>query len=135
MKKDIVQVKNPKTGLYCKIDRSIGRIISYKKTNGKYKNIKAARTNSYMTEWISVKDRFPEHQQPVLAYAVTRSGKEGFGVAIFVDSIKMNEELMKTPYFMECVDAKAHPYYFVSQEQKQHTYNVVSHWMPLPKKP
>jgi len=43
LKKDIVQVKNPKTGLYCKIDRSVGKIIAYKKTVGKYKNIKVTR--------------------------------------------------------------------------------------------
>jgi len=35
----IVQIKNPKSGKYVKIDRSKGKIISYKKTKGPYKNI------------------------------------------------------------------------------------------------
>ncbi|MBW6471422.1 MAG: hypothetical protein K0A90_09415 [Methanosarcinaceae archaeon] len=43
VKKDIVQVKNPKSGHYVKIDRSIGIILSYKKTEGPYKNIPIAR--------------------------------------------------------------------------------------------
>lgn len=42
-KHDIVQVKNPKTGRYVKIDRTIGRILSHKKTPGPYKNIPIAR--------------------------------------------------------------------------------------------
>lgn len=42
-KHDIVQVKNPRTGRYVKIDRTIGRIISHKKTLGPYKNIPIAR--------------------------------------------------------------------------------------------
>jgi Protein of unknown function (DUF551) len=47
----------------------------------------------------------------------------------------MNEDLKKTPYAHECVDINKNPYYFVSQEQKRHTYNVVTHWMPLPEPP
>lgn len=43
VKKDIVQVKDPKTGLYSKIDRSTGKIIATKKTAGAYKAIKVAR--------------------------------------------------------------------------------------------
>lgn len=39
----IVQVKNPKTGRYVKIDREKGRIVAHKKTVGPYKNIKVAR--------------------------------------------------------------------------------------------
>lgn len=42
-KKDIVQVKNPKTGHYVKIDRSKGKIISHKKSAGKYKDVPVAR--------------------------------------------------------------------------------------------
>lgn len=38
-KKDLIQVKNPRTGCYIKIDKSIGAIISRKKTSGPYKNI------------------------------------------------------------------------------------------------
>jgi len=42
-KKDVVQVKNPKTGRYVKIDRDAGRIISHKKSSGKYKGVPVAR--------------------------------------------------------------------------------------------
>jgi len=42
-KKDIVQVKNPKTGKYVKIDRDAGKIISHKKSSGKYKGVPVAR--------------------------------------------------------------------------------------------
>lgn len=41
--KNIVQVKNPKSGHYVKIDRSVGRIISHKKSEGPYKNIPIAK--------------------------------------------------------------------------------------------
>lgn len=41
-KKDIVQVKNPKTDRYVKIDRDVGLIIARKKTPGPYKNIPVA---------------------------------------------------------------------------------------------
>lgn len=41
-KKDEVQVKNPKTGRYVKIDRSAGKIISHKKSAGKYKGVPVA---------------------------------------------------------------------------------------------
>ncbi len=43
VKRDIVQVKNPKSGHYVKIDRSLGKILSYKKTEGPYKNVPIAR--------------------------------------------------------------------------------------------
>jgi len=42
-KHDIVQVKNPKTDRYVKIDRTIGRILSHKVTEGPYKDIPVAR--------------------------------------------------------------------------------------------
>ncbi len=45
-KKDVVQVKNPKTGHYVKIDRDEGRIVDYKKTEGPYKNVPIARKSS-----------------------------------------------------------------------------------------
>jgi len=41
-KYDIVQVRNPKTERYVKIDRTKGRIISHKITKGMYKNIPIA---------------------------------------------------------------------------------------------
>jgi len=45
-KKDVVQVKNPKSGHYVKIDRSVGVIVSHKKSSGPYKNIPVARKKS-----------------------------------------------------------------------------------------
>jgi len=42
-KKDVVQVKNPRTGNYVKIDRGKGKIISHKKSSGPYKGIPIAR--------------------------------------------------------------------------------------------
>lgn len=45
-KRDIVQVKNPKTGRYVKIDRDAGKILSHKKSSGKYKDIPVARKRS-----------------------------------------------------------------------------------------
>jgi hypothetical protein len=80
--------------------------------------------------WINVKDALPKHQDIILVCS-----RKGIGVATFVDSIKMNEELRKTSYANECVDVDKHPYYFVSQEIRQHTFNDVTHWMHLPKKP
>ncbi len=38
-KHNIVQVKNPKTGHYVKIDKTEGKILSHKATSGAYKNI------------------------------------------------------------------------------------------------
>jgi hypothetical protein len=45
-KSRIVQVKNPKTGHYVKIDRQEGRILSNKKSQGPYKGVKVARKSS-----------------------------------------------------------------------------------------
>lgn len=45
-KKDVVQVKNPKTGHYVKIDRTEGRIIDHKKSEGPYKDVPIARKSS-----------------------------------------------------------------------------------------
>jgi len=42
-KKDVVQVKNPKSGHYVKIDRSVGRIIAHKRSDGPYKDVPIAR--------------------------------------------------------------------------------------------
>jgi hypothetical protein len=39
---EIVQVRNPRTGRYVKIDRTKGRVISHKRTKGLYKNIPEA---------------------------------------------------------------------------------------------
>lgn len=45
-KKDVVQVKNPKTSRYVKIDRAAGRIVASKKSSGPYKNIPVARKSN-----------------------------------------------------------------------------------------
>ena len=45
-KKDIVQVKNPKSGHYVKIDRDEGKIIGHKKSEGPYKGVPIARKKS-----------------------------------------------------------------------------------------
>jgi hypothetical protein len=45
-KPDIVQVKNPRTGHYVKIDRSAGKIIDHKKSEGAYKDVPIARKSS-----------------------------------------------------------------------------------------
>jgi len=42
-KKDVVQVKNPKSGHYVKIDRSAGKIIAHKTSAGPYKDVPIAR--------------------------------------------------------------------------------------------
>mgnify|MGYP006978337914 CR=1 FL=1 len=42
-KHDIVQVKNPRTDRYVKIDRTVGLIVSHKKSEGPYKGIPVAR--------------------------------------------------------------------------------------------
>lgn len=44
-KKDIVQVKNPRTNRYVKIDRDQGKIIGHKKSEGKYKDVPIARNS------------------------------------------------------------------------------------------
>ena len=45
-KRDIVQVKNPRTGHYVKIDRAAGKIIDHKKSEGAYKDVPVARKSS-----------------------------------------------------------------------------------------
>lgn len=42
-KRDVVQVKNPKSKRYVKIDRTAGRIVSHKKSEGPYKGVPVAR--------------------------------------------------------------------------------------------
>ncbi|WP_407357130.1 hypothetical protein [Methanolobus sp. WCC5] len=43
VERDIVQIKNPKSGRYVKIDRTAGKILDHKKSEGPYKNIPIAR--------------------------------------------------------------------------------------------
>lgn len=42
-KHDVVQVQNPRSGHYVKIDRTAGRIISHKQSEGPYQNVPIAR--------------------------------------------------------------------------------------------
>lgn len=42
-KHDVVQVLNPRSGHYVKIDRTAGKIIAHKQSEGKYQNIPVAR--------------------------------------------------------------------------------------------
>jgi hypothetical protein len=42
-KQDIVQVKNPRTDRYVKIDRSAGKIVAHKKSPKPYKGVPVAR--------------------------------------------------------------------------------------------
>lgn len=39
MDAEVVQIKNPKTGKYTKIDKTSGKILAHKKSDGPYKNI------------------------------------------------------------------------------------------------
>jgi len=45
-KKDVVQVRNPRSGRYVKIDRGEGRILDHKKSDGPYKNVPVARKSA-----------------------------------------------------------------------------------------
>jgi len=45
-KKDIVQVRNPRSGHFVKIDRTAGKIIDHKKSDGAYKGVPIARKSS-----------------------------------------------------------------------------------------
>lgn len=42
-KSDVVQIRNPKSDRYVKIDRAKGKIIAHKKSAGPYKNVPIAR--------------------------------------------------------------------------------------------
>ena len=42
-KPNVVQVKNPRSGHYVKIDRSVGTILGHKKSDGPYKGVPVAR--------------------------------------------------------------------------------------------
>jgi hypothetical protein len=50
-KPDIVQVKNPKSGHYVKIDRSKGKIIDHKKSDGPYKGVPIASKRKGFEGW------------------------------------------------------------------------------------
>jgi hypothetical protein len=45
-KPDLVQVKNPRSGKYVKIDRARGVIVAHKKSYGPYKNVPVAEKSA-----------------------------------------------------------------------------------------
>ena len=47
--KNFVQTKNPKTGLYVKINKTDGVIVAHKKTPGPFKGIPFARKKKELT--------------------------------------------------------------------------------------
>lgn len=42
-KSNVVQIKNPRTGHYVKINRSEGKIVSHKSSKGPYKGVPVIR--------------------------------------------------------------------------------------------
>jgi hypothetical protein len=44
--RNVVQVKNPRSGHYVKVDRNAGRIVGHKSTAGPYKGVPVARKSS-----------------------------------------------------------------------------------------
>lgn len=76
--------------------------------------------------WISVYEDLPHHEEFILAH-----GKLGFCVCIFINTIKMNEELDRVGHPEEKVDTLKQPYFFCSQERKGHVLRDVTHWMKL----
>ena len=44
--RELVQVKNPRSGRYVKIDKSAGRIVSHKKSPGPYKGVRVVKARS-----------------------------------------------------------------------------------------
>jgi hypothetical protein len=65
-KEDIVQIKNPKSGKYIKIDRSAGTIIGHKKTKGPYKGIPIAEKRP---------ERLKRPESPTFEYGWMYKGK------------------------------------------------------------
>lgn len=62
-KRDVVQVKNPRSGRYVKIDRGAGVIVSHKKSPGPYKGVPVARkrrvpSDFVRTEYVAFDDEF-----------------------------------------------------------------------------
>ena len=82
------------------------------------------------SNWISVKDRLPEHDDSVLVIT-----KKGHAVCIFLDSKKVNEKLQSTGLINDEIDINQDPYYFCCRSSLMHTLNGVTHWMPLPEQP
>jgi Protein of unknown function (DUF551) len=81
-----------------------------------------------MSEWISVKDKLPDHHKSVLVITKT----DAQAVVIFLNDKDTNSFLEK--YFINVPDDyKGHA--FCSQEIRGNVLTGVTHWMPLPEKP
>lgn len=87
-------------------------------------------TSDWVIRWINIKDKLPEHHAIILVCS-----PKGMACATFIDSKKMNIDLINKGYKGEVGDVNEHPYYFASNEMKGHTCNNVTHWMPLPELP
>ena len=74
-----------------------------------------------MSEWISVKDRLPEHNQRVLIFA---EGKEDFSTIIQISQISNVGLFPSTPKWDWIAPFQ---YFFTNYE--------ITHWMPLPSPP
>lgn len=74
-----------------------------------------------MSEWISVKDHLPEHNQRVLIFA---ESKEGFDTIIQISHIGNVGLFPSTPTWDWIAPFQ---YFFMNYE--------ITHWMPLPKPP
>jgi hypothetical protein len=61
VKHDVVQVKNPRSGHYVKIDRTSGKILAHKQSEGAYKNIPVARKRKWLFTalWMVMPSRVP----------------------------------------------------------------------------
>lgn len=74
-----------------------------------------------MSEWISVKDRLPKHNQRVLIFA---EGKEDFSTIIQISHIGNVGLFPSTPMYDWIAPFQ---YFFMNYE--------ITHWMPLPNPP
>lgn len=82
-----------------------------------------------MSDWISVKDKLPEHDRLVLVYAVTGAQV----VCIFLYNKKTMDSLCDRGMIVS--DKEDKNYFFCSQENPGNCLNGVTHWCPLPKAP
>ena len=75
--------------------------------------------SEYSNNWISVKDKLPEHMQTVIAI-------------IIVDFVE-NEEVFRTlrMHDIPIPDIQREGYAFCSRENRSNELNNVTHWMPV----
>ena len=80
-----IQIKNPKTNRYIKIDREKGSIVDHKKSNGPYKNIlivrnKRGKMDNTKQEFIKIlRDEFNE---------IVKTEEENYIPHILIDVIR-----------------------------------------------